>query len=56
MHGDEHLMSSLFTVGETRLTEMGRVWLDGGALDLLVGGLGLGYPARAALAEPASPA
>lgn len=49
--GDEHLMSSLFTVGETRLAELGLDWARGEALKVLVGGLGLGYTAHAALAD-----
>ena len=46
--GDEFLMSSLFTEGERQLSNLG---LDGlrGALDVVVGGLGLGYTAAAAL-------
>ncbi len=52
MLGDEHLMSSLFTVGETRLAELGLAWTHGGGLEVLVGGLGLGYTARAALDDP----
>lgn len=51
MLGDEHLMSSLFTVGETRLAELGLDWSRGDRLTVLVGGLGLGYTARAALAD-----
>ncbi|MGE0873175.1 MAG: spermidine synthase [Burkholderiales bacterium] len=46
--GEEYLMSSLFTEGEVALARLG---LDGlaGPLDVLVGGLGLGYTARAVL-------
>ena len=51
--GDEFLMSSLFTAGEIALTELGLARLPGGAeLDVAVGGLGLGYTARAALDDP----
>ena len=50
--GDEHLMSSLFTVGETELAVRGLAAARGEGLRVLVGGLGLGYTARAALAEP----
>ena len=49
--GDEHLMSSLFTVGETELAVRGLAAAKGAALRVLVGGLGLGYTARAALAD-----
>ncbi|MBU1384684.1 MAG: spermidine synthase [Alphaproteobacteria bacterium] len=52
MLGDEHLMSSLFTVGEIRLAELGLAWAQEDGLDVLVGGLGLGYTARAALDDP----
>ncbi|MFI9587721.1 spermidine synthase [Streptomyces sp. NPDC052236] len=53
--GDEFLMSSLFTAGEIALTRLGlaklpSAELDG--LDVAVGGLGLGYTARAALDDP----
>ena len=46
--GDEYLMSSLFTEGEKELARLGLAEL-GGALDVVVGGLGLGYTAAAAL-------
>ncbi len=48
--GDEFLMSSLFTEGERRLAELGLAGLEG-ELDVVVGGLGLGYTAAAALAD-----
>jgi hypothetical protein len=50
--GDEHLMSSLFTVGETELAVRGLASARGDGLRVLVGGLGLGYTAREALADP----
>lgn len=50
--GDEHLMSSLFTVGEIELALRGLAAAQGEALRVIVGGLGLGYTARAALADP----
>lgn len=50
--GDEHLMSSLFTVGETQLATLGLEWARGDALRVLIGGLGLGYTAKAALDDP----
>lgn len=46
--GDEYLMSSLFTEGEKELARLGLAELEG-ALDVVVGGLGLGYTAAAAL-------
>jgi len=46
--GDEFLMSSLFTEGETQLSHLGLAELRG-ELDVVVGGLGLGYTAAAAL-------
>jgi spermidine synthase len=52
--GDEFLMSSLFTAGEIALTRLGLGELPAGqgGLDVVVGGLGLGYTARAALDDP----
>ena len=50
--GDEYLMSSLFTEGEKQLARLGLAGLDG-PLDVVVGGLGLGYTAAAALANEA---
>ena len=50
--GEEHLMSSLFTVGETQLATLGLEWARGDALRVLIGGLGLGYTAKAALDDP----
>ena len=49
--GEEFLMSSLFTVAEEELAALGLAALEGTALDVLVGGLGLGYTAVAALAD-----
>jgi spermidine synthase len=48
---DEFLMSSLFTVAEIELARRGLATLDGDALDVVVGGLGLGYTAITALAD-----
>jgi len=50
--GQEFLMSSLFTVAESELARLGLAALPGADLDVVVGGLGLGYTARAALADP----
>ncbi|MBT2529268.1 spermidine synthase [Streptomyces sp. ISL-99] len=50
--GDEFLMSSLFTAGEKALTRLGLAGLPDTALDVAVGGLGLGYTAQAALDDP----
>ncbi|MEU6578655.1 spermidine synthase [Streptomyces sp. NPDC046805] len=50
--GDEFLMSSLFTTGEIELAELGLAQLPDAELDVAVGGLGLGYTARAALDDP----
>lgn len=50
--GDEFLMSSLFTAGEIALAQLGLAPLAQGELDVAVGGLGLGYTARAALDDP----
>ena len=46
--GDEFLMSSLFTKSEIELANLGLAGLSGD-LDVVVGGLGLGYTAVAAL-------
>ena len=50
--GDEFLMSSLFTVAEAELARLGLAELSGTDLDVVVGGLGLGYTARTVLADP----
>src|SRR4051794_37947503 len=49
--GDEYLMSSLFTVAEEELANLGLAAVEGDALTVLVGGLGLGYTAVAALRD-----
>ena len=51
--GEEFLMSSLFTVAEIELARLGLAAVDGDDLDLdvVVGGLGLGYTAVAALED-----
>ena len=48
---DEYLMSSLFTVAEVELARLGLAAAEGTDLDVVVGGLGLGYTARAALED-----
>jgi len=50
--GDEFLMSSLFTAAEIALARFGLAELEGSDLDIVVGGLGLGYTAAAALEFP----
>jgi spermidine synthase len=47
--GDEYLMSSLFTVAEEELSRLTLAVLPDMPLDVVVGGLGLGYTARTAL-------
>lgn len=47
--GDEFLMSSLFTVAEEELARLALARLTGDGLRVVVGGLGLGYTARAVL-------
>lgn len=49
--GDEYLMSSLFTVAEEELAHLGLAAVEGDGLSVLVGGLGLGYTAVAALRD-----
>jgi spermidine synthase len=56
--GDEFLMSSLFTAAEIELARLGLAGLDPArlartGLDVVVGGLGLGYTAQAVLAHEA---
>jgi spermidine synthase len=50
--GDEYLMSSLFTVAEIELARLGLASLSGDDISVVVGGLGLGYTARAVLEDP----
>ena len=50
--GEEFLMSSLFTVAEIELARLGLAEIAAGPADVLVGGLGLGYTAAAAVADP----
>lgn len=50
--GDDYLMSSLFTKVEEELARLGLAALDAPALDVVVGGLGLGYTAWIALQDP----
>lgn len=49
---EDFLMSSLFTVAEVALADLGLAAAQGDELDVVVGGLGLGYTARAVLADP----
>lgn len=47
--GDEFLMSSLFTATEEAVARLGLAAVVGDHLDVVVGGLGLGYTAKTAL-------
>jgi spermidine synthase len=49
--GDEFLMSSLFTAAEIALARLGLAALAQTELDVVVGGLGLGYTAQAVLED-----
>ena len=51
---DEFLMSSLFTAAEEEVARLAlvEVEVDGDGLDVVVGGLGLGYTAHTVLADP----
>ena len=51
--GDEFLMSSLFTASEIALARLGLAELFGADIDVVVGGLGLGYTAQAVLEHKA---
>jgi spermidine synthase len=51
--GEEFLMSSLFTASDIALAELGLKDLPGANLDVVVGGLGLGYTAEAVLENDA---
>lgn len=50
--GDEFLMSSLFSEAEIQLARLALAELEGTDLDIVVGGLGLGYTAAAVLENP----
>jgi spermidine synthase len=50
--GEEYLMSSLFTAAEVELARLALAELPGTAIDVVVGGLGLGYTARTVLEDP----
>jgi spermidine synthase len=49
---EEFLMSSQFTVTEEELARLGLAAVEGDALSVMVGGLGLGYTAATALRDP----
>lgn len=46
-----YLMSSQFIEGEVALADLALAQVDGSALDVVIGGLGLGYTAQAALRD-----
>lgn len=52
MLGEEYLMSSLFTAGEVALADLALAEVRGEEVDVVVGGLGLGYTAQAVLRDP----
>lgn len=49
--GDEFLMSSMFVAAEEALSTLGLAQVEGDKLNVVVGGLGLGYTAVAVLAD-----
>lgn len=49
---DEFLMSSLFTAAEEEVARLALAEIDGDELDVVVGGLGLGYTAHTVLTDP----
>ncbi|MGH1470424.1 MAG: spermidine synthase [Cellvibrionaceae bacterium] len=49
--GDEFLMSSMFVDAEEALSTLGLATIEGDKLNIVVGGLGLGYTAVAALKD-----
>lgn len=49
---DGYLMSSRFVEGEIKLATLALAMVSGSDLDIIVGGLGLGYTAKAALDDP----
>lgn len=49
--GDEHLMSDVFTVSEIALADLALGAVSGSELRVVVGGLGMGYTAVAALKD-----
>lgn len=49
--GDEHLMSDVFTVSEIALADLTLSAMGGNNLRVIVGGLGMGYTALAALKD-----
>ena len=50
--GEDFLLSSLFHEAERQLSKLGLAALEKDDLDVVVGGLGLGYTAAAALEDP----
>jgi len=48
---DEFLMSSLFTLAEVEVARLALAEIDGDGLDVVVGGLGLGYTAATVLGD-----
>lgn len=50
--GEDGLMSSLITDGEEAVSTLGLAATDNTDLDVIVGGLGLGYTAKTALDDP----
>lgn len=50
--GDDFLMSSLFTAAEEEMARLALSAVAGPGLDVLVGGLGLGYTAKTVLEHP----
>lgn len=49
---DDYLMSSLYTVAEVEVARLALAQVPGEELDVVVGGLGLGYTAQEVLADP----